>query len=310
MSILANKFVENREIVIVTMAKTDSFYPFFNRIKTLAKIFQDEKPDIIISFMIYTNILSTVAAKMARKKIIISERIAYDYYGSKILNIIRRFIYLLSDAFVTQTFADMKNYNFLKKAYVIYNPIEIKNRNTNTKKQNIILGVGRLDKQKGFDVLIKVFNEIQKNNWKLVIAGDGDERKNLEKLIKNLQATNIELVGKKKDIFKWYEKASIFVLSSKKEGFPNVLIEAMSMGCAVVSFDCPYGPAEIIEDGVNGILVENQNQEKLKQAIEKLMSEENLRDRLSKEAIEVKEKYSLDKIVKEWENIIQGIIDV
>jgi len=333
-SILANKFVENREVVIVTMAKSDSFYPLdknikhiklgllkdssnifqsFNnsikRIKALAKIFQDEKPDIIISFMTHTNILSIVAAKLVGKKIIISERIAYDHYESKALNIIRRFIYPLSDAFVTQTYADMKNYDFLKKAYVIYNPIEIQNCNTNTKKQNIILGVGRLDKQKGFDVLIKAFNEMKVNDWRLVIAGEGDERNNLKKMIKNLQATNIELVGKKKDIFKWYEKSSIFVLSSKKEGFPNVLIEAMSMGCAVVSFDCPYGPAEIIEDGINGILVENQNKEKLKEAIKKLIDDKNLRNKLSKEAVKVQEKYALDKITKEWEKVIGEVVD-
>ena len=211
----------------------------------------------------------------------------------------------MSDAFVTQTYADLKNYNFLKRSYVIYNPIKIEKFDLNVKKQNIVLGVGRLDKQKGFDVLIKAFKKIGKDDWKLLIAGDGPERERLETLIKKLGSTNIELIGKTKEIFKYYSQASIFVLSSNKEGFPNVLIEAMAFGCAVVSFDCPYGPAEIIENGVNGILVKNQDENGLKEAIELLIKDEELRKKLSKEAIKVREKYSIEKIVKEWEKVIK-----
>ncbi|WP_084021913.1 MULTISPECIES: glycosyltransferase family 4 protein [unclassified Lebetimonas] len=334
MSILANKFVETREVVIVTMAKTDSFYPLHKnikhikldllknsnnifqsamnnlyRIKAFVKIFKKENPDVIISFMTHTNILAIIASKIARKKIIISERIAYDYYGSKILNIIRRFVYPFSDAFITQTYADLKNYSFLKHSYVIYNPIETESFDTNIKKQNIVLGVGRLDKQKGFDNLIKAYSKLN-TNWKLYIAGEGNERKNLEKLIKNFNLEEkVILLGKRKDIFEWYKKASIFVLSSKKEGFPNVLIEAMAFGCAVVSFDCPYGPNEIIENGVNGILVENQNIEKLAFSIQKLIDDENLRKKLSKEAMKVREKYSIERIVNKWENIIKKVVN-
>jgi len=214
----------------------------------------------------------------------------------------------LSDAFVTQTYADLKNYSFLNNSYVIYNPLKIENFDLNVKKQNIVLGVGRLDKQKGFDLLIKAFNKIGKDDWRLVIAGDGAERERLEKLIKELGATNIELIGKTKEIFKYYNQASIFALSSNKEGFPNVLIEAMAFGCAVVSFDCPYGPAEIIEDRVNGILVKNQDENGLKEAIGLLIKDEELRKSLSKEAIKVREKYSIEKIAKEWEKAIKKVV--
>jgi len=332
LSILANKFAETKEVVIVTMANTDSFYPLHKnikhikldllknsnnilqsamnnlyRIKAFVKIFKEENPDVIISFMTHTNILSTVAAKIARKKIIISERIAYDYYGSKMLNIVRRFIYPFSDAFVTQTYADLKNYSFLKHSYVIYNPIETVRFDADIKKQNIVLGVGRLDKQKGFDVLIKAFHQVGKDDWRLVIVGEGSERERLERLIKELQATNIELIGKTKEIFKWYRQASIFVLSSKREGFPNVLIEAMSMGCAVVSFDCPYGPGEIIQDGVNGLLVEDQNSQALAEAIKKLIDDQTLREKLSKEAVKVRKIYNIENIVAKWEKIIKEV---
>ena len=333
LSLLANEFIKKNKITITTFSNEDSFYPLnnnikhiklnllqnssnifeslfnsFKRIKILTNVIKNENPDIVISFMTHTNILSIIVSKMVGKKIIISERIAYDFYNSRLLNLARKFIYPFSNALITQTIEDKKNYSFLKNVYVIYNPIQINNHNINIKKENIILAIGRFDKQKGFDILIKVYSKID-TNWKLYIAGEGSERKNLENLIKDLNLENkVILLGRIKNIFKWYEKSSIFVLSSKKEGFPNVLIEAMAFGCAVMSFDCPYGPGEIIDDGVNGILIENQNKEKLKEAIEKLIEDENLREKLGKNALQVREKYSIDKIAKEWEGIIKEAV--
>jgi len=326
-SLLANYFIKNHQVTIATFSNNEPFYTLdkniihkkldllknstttfdkikniFYRIKSLKMFFKQENPDIVISFMTHTNILSIIASKLNNQKIIISERIAYDFYNSNILNLIRKCIYPFANTLITQTKADKENYKFLNNVEVIYNPISF--IDCDIKKENIILAVGRLDKQKGFDTLIDVFNQID-TNWQLIIAGDGKEKVNLEKLI---YKNNIKLIGNQKDIFKWYEKSSIFVLSSKKEGFPNVLLEAMSCGCAVVSFDCPYGPSEIIEHNKNGLLVENQNKEELKKAIELLIKNKSLRDKLSKEAIKVKEKYSIEKIAKEWENIINKVI--
>jgi len=326
-SLLANYFIKNHQVTIATFSNNEPFYTLdknivhkkldllknstttfdkikniFYRIKSLKMFFKQENPDIVISFMTHTNILSIIASKLNNQKIIISERTVYDFYNSNILNLIRKCIYPFANTLITQTKADKENYKFLNNVEVIYNPISF--IDCDIKKENIILAVGRLDKQKGFDTLIDVFNQID-TNWQLIIAGDGKEKVNLEKLI---YKNNIKLIGNQKDIFKWYEKSSIFVLSSKKEGFPNVLLEAMSCGCAVVSFDCPYGPSEIIEHNKNGLLVENQNKEELKKAIELLIKNKNLRDKFSKEAIKVKEKYSIEKIAKEWENIINKVI--
>ena len=330
MSILANQFIKSHEVIIVTMAKTDSFYSLHKnikhiklnllknsknilqsvmnnlyRIKAFVEIFKKENPDVIISFMTHTNILAIIASKIAKKKIIISERIAYDFYNSKILNFIRRLIYPLSDFIVVQTYADKKNYDYLRNVDIIYNPLNLKTNNI--KKENIILAVGRLDKQKGFDNLIKAYSKLE-TDWKLFIAGDGQEKKNLENLIKKLNLRdNIFLIGNQQNIFEWYNRASIFILSSQKEGFPNVLIEAMSMGCSVVSFDCPYGPGEIIENKINGILVENQNIDKLALSIQELIDNKDLREKLSKEAIKVREKYSIEKIANKWEKIMKRL---
>jgi len=334
LSLLANRLVETHEIVIATMAETEPFYPLhkdvchiklnlmkesgntmqsvansIRRVKTLVEVFKRENPDIIISFMTHMNILATIAAKISGKRIIVSERIAHDYYGSKILNIARRAVYPLSDALVTQTYADLENYSFLKRACVIYNPVLTDNHTSNVKKEKIVLGVGRLEEQKGFDVLIETFHKIGKPDWRLVIIGEGAERERLEGLIDRLGARNIELPGRTKEIFDWYRRASIFVLSSKREGFPNVLIEAMSMGCPVIAFDCPYGPGEIIKDGKNGILVEDQNEKALEEAMRRMIETPAIREKLSHEATKVQEQYSIDKILSEWKEVVVKVLN-
>ena len=328
-SLLANQLSDMHDITIGTFSSEKSVYPLCNnirhkklnllknskniwqkisnvydRITTLKRFFKDEKPDVIISFMTHTNILSIIASKLNNQKILISEDTSYDFYNSQILFLIRKLIYPFSNFLVVKTIADKQNYNFVKNKVVISNPLPNLIENKIVPKEKIILAVGRLDNQKGFDVLIEVFKQID-TDWKLIIAGDGIEKNNLLSLIDN--TTNIKLIGRVDNIFDYYNKSSIFVLSSRREGFGNVLIEAMSCKCAVVSFDCPYGPSEIIENNINGLLIENQNQKELKESIELLIENQNLRDRLANEAIKVEEKYNIDKIAKEWEKIIEKI---
>ncbi len=328
---LANNFSKIHKVIILTFFDSESFYKLnekvihkklnllkesrnkfesiknnFNRILVLKNVLKNIDADINISFMTNTNILSIISSKLNRQKIIIAERIVYDFYQSKALDILRKFIYTKSNMLVTQTMADKKSYSFMQNVVVIYNPLEINILKHN--KENIVLAVGRLDKQKGFHNLIKAFSEVKSENWRLCIAGEGIEKENLEKLIVNLKLENVELIGKRKDIFNWYAKSSIFVLSSQKEGFPNVLLEAMGIGCASISFDCPNGPAEIIQDEVNGILVENQNTKQLSYQIHRLIEDRNLRQRLVEESVKIKEKYNIVKITREWEEVINKVI--
>lgn len=329
---LANHLCQKHEIIIATFSNEDSFYPLdnriqhiklnllhdskhllmrfknvFYRIKVLMHRMLEIKADINISFMIFTNLLAVLAAKLLNQKIIVSERTSYHFYTSTVLHLIRRGIYPLSDYLVTQTNEDKKNYAFIKNVKVINNPLII--NNSFAKKEKIILGVGRLDDSKGFDKLLYAFSTLNCPDWELIIIGDGPEKKNLLALIKNLNVKNVTLLSKRTDIFDWYTKSSIFVLSSKKEGFPNVLLEAMGSGCAVVSFDCPHGPREIIDSGINGLLVENQNTEKLTKAMQILIDNENLRNTLAQESLKVRENYSIQKIAAQWEEIMDKVIN-
>jgi GalNAc-alpha-(1->4)-GalNAc-alpha-(1->3)-diNAcBac-PP-undecaprenol alpha-1,4-N-acetyl-D-galactosaminyltransferase len=331
LSNLANSLSKRHDITIATFSNEDPFYTLnkrvthikldllkvsssklesiknnFNRFSELVRTIKRVDADVNISFMTQTNILAILASKLIGKKIIISERIAYDFQQSKSVKLSRRIIYPFSDYLITQTMMDSENYNFLKRLNVIYNPIFMKN--IKTQKEKIILAVGRLNVQKGFDLLIETFATLNSNNWRLIIAGDGVEKENLLHLIKSLKLNNVELIGKRKDIFEWYAKSSIFVLSSKKEGFPNVLLEAMASGCAVVSFDCPYGPSEIIIDKKNGLLVKNQERDELRNAMQKLIDNSSLREELAREALKVKELYAMSKIVEQWEVVIKKVV--
>lgn len=331
LSNLANNLSKKHEIKIITFSSKNSFYDLskniehikldllqeskniftslyntIKRIKVLRKTLKSINPDVNISFMLHTNLLATIASVLNKQKIIISERTVYDFYDSTLLNSLRKIIYSKANLLITQTLNDKKNYTFMKNVEVISNPLEL--NPVNQEREKIILAVGRLDQQKGFDTLLKAFSKVKMGEWKLCIAGDGIEKENLLRLKKELNLHNVEFIGNRKDIFEWYAKSSIFILSSKKEGFPNVLLEAMGSGCACVGFDCPYGPSEIINDGVNGILVENQNIEELTQAIQKLIDDNQLRERLSQEALNVIETYHIDKIARQWEELIEEVI--
>ncbi len=332
LSLLANSFSRNNEVYILTFSNDESFYQLHQNIKhiklnllkesktfsdsfknSLSRFFAIKKElrnlnvDIIVSFMTHTNILSTIASKLNHQKIIISERIAYDFHQSKLLNILRKIVYRYADLLIVQTHADKDNYKFIKNVEVIYNPLKLSN--LKTKKERIVLAVGRLEKQKGFNKLIEAFSQIDSRGWSLCIAGDGLEKKNLQKQIETLELNNVQLIGKRKDIFEWYARSSIFVLSSEKEGFPNVLLEAMGSGCACLSFNCPFGPSEIIKNGINGILVEDQNLSKFSQELQKLINDDELRDKLSYEAIKIKNCYSLEKIMNEWSQLMNKVLN-
>jgi len=339
MSILANYFINYEEVTLCTMSNEDFFYTLdkrikikklnlikdsvglysqiknnFFRIKTFYQVFQEEEPDIIISFMTQINILSIIAAKLLKKKIIISERTNYDYSHSFLWKFLRRIVYPLSDTLVVVSKYDYQKYYFIpeNRKVIIYNPITIIKDDDEVnfgKKEKIILAVGRLIKAKGFDLLIKAYF-LSGVNWPLYIIGEGQERENLEKLICEYGLENrVFLEGQKKNVKQYYDKASIFILSSRREGFPNVLIEAMSLGCASIAFNCRSGPNEIISNGENGLLIPSENIKKLAKALKKLIKDDELRMQLAQNAIKVREEFSLKSTMNQWKVLINKIIE-
>ena len=336
LSLMANYWAQkNYSIIVITLDNSAPFYLLEDGIKleqlsllknsvsvfsalanniTRIKIIKNKlieiDPDIVISFMTETNIISTIGCRMINKPIIIAERTNYNLLKSWVWVSLRKLVYRFSNALIVQTRYDKEKYHRLSNTLVINNPLNLKEMflNNNREEKNI-LAVGRLNRQKGFDRLIKAFSHLDHEDWKLAIVGEGSERNNLEKLIYDLNLKDcIRMPGRTKAIEKWYKKSSIFVLSSRIEGFPNVLCEAMAYGCACVSFDCIAGPNEIITDKVDGYLVKNGDIIALSARVDFLMNNPEERRRIGKEAMKISDRLNIDYIMSKWDRIIEKIL--
>jgi len=317
-----NTFELNKNIILYKITKNIKKMLLPNKLNTLIhqvnhikSITKKQKPDILISFITATNIIATIAAKLSKTPIILSEHSSYDQsltnargkIDSLIWKLLRRLTYPLAEHLTILTNEDKERYHYVKNITIIQNPLVLTfNHKNHIERENIILGVGRLEHVKGFDMLIKSFQKLNLPNWKLIIAGEGSQRKILEMQIKH--SNNIELIGLTQDIEYYYKKASIFVLSSRSEGFPGALCEAMGYGCAVIAFDCPTGPKEIISHNQNGILVEANNIPQLYQEINQLINDSQKRELLGEKAQEIRKKLNISRISIKWENIFDSTI--
>ena len=175
----------------------------------------------------------------------------------------------------------------------------------------VVVAAGRLTRQKGFDLLIEAFGIVvtDHRHWRLRIFGSGALAGTLRAMIDDRGlAQNVELAGATNDLGAELARASIFALSSRREGFPLILLEAMRKGMAVVSFDCPTGPAEVIDNHVNGILVDCGDAEALAAALHELIEDEALRRRLGAVAAVTAVRYRMDVIAPRWEALIAEVV--
>ncbi len=281
------------------------------RINAIRTELKSINPDIVISFLTQTNIITIIACKSLGLPVIISER---NNPSKDIISIIwkaaRYITYRSSDLLVLQTKQVKQFFNrYGVKTEIIPNPIRAVN-NTKVKKEKIILAAGRLTHQKGFDLLIGAFTEVSSKEWRLVILGEGPERENLKKLIsEKCLESRVQMPGLVKNIDVVYSKSSIFVLSSRFEGFPNVLCEAMAAGLPCISFNCNSGPSDIIDQNINGILIGNENKNELIIAINDLINNEDKRIALGREAEKIAGRLNLEKIMALWEDTVLKITD-
>ncbi len=343
MTILANKLIENYEVIIFTQSRGDSYYklnesvkqihlieeinPSLNTgesFKTNLKIIKNLKLqtantniDILISFMTKANIIAVICGLLNNIPVLISER--NNPLKQKInpfWNILRFLIYPFAKKIIVQT-KDIKEYFHgkvpRKNLKILPNPISPEFASTTQKvieKDNIILNVGSLTEQKSQETLLKAFYLAAPINWKLLIAGEGHLKTKLLNLSQELGIEEkVIFLGKTKEIASIYSKSKIFAFSSVYEGFPNALIEAMYFGLACVSTNCPTGPSELIEDGVNGFLVPMNDEEKLAQKLRELVNSKEMRVDFGKKAKLAVQTYSANQVVLEWEGLINEVLE-
>ncbi len=175
----------------------------------------------------------------------------------------------------------------------------------------LILAVGRLNRQKGFDVLLRAFaaSGLMAHGASLCILGEGPERAALQSLSQRLGIDSVvSMPGVVKAPEDWMERCGIYVLPSLYEGFPNALLEAMAMGCAVVASDCPSSPSEMIEHGGNGLLVAPGDVDSLADALTNLWGDQALRTRIGRVAAQsVRERYAKDKVMDMWLDLVREV---
>lgn len=300
--------------------KTSIFDKIIRRFKYFPRLIsaiKNEKPDIVISFLVGMNGKVIFITKLLQIPIIVSEHTHFKADINILSWIERRFVYKLANAVTVLTKYDYNNYysHFLKNVHMMPNPLTFTPIDNLLVREKTILASGSLNRWsiKGFDNLMRIFASIIKvhPDWKLKIAGSGEEGKEyLISLVSSLKIQdNVEFLGFCKNIDKVMQESSLFVLSSRYEGFGMVLAEAMSQGCACISFDCVAGPGEIIESGVDGILVKDQDINKMKKEICRLIEDEKLRKHLATNAIKNIQRFSIQKVTDKWINLINSVTE-
>ena len=176
-------------------------------------------------------------------------------------------------------------------------------------RSSTILALGRLTREKGIDTVLRAFALISGKfpEWRVVIAGDGPERAALMNLRKQLDLEGrVDFVGQVRDVENWLAAAGLVVHASRREGFPNAVLEAMAMGAPVVCTDCRSGPSDLIQDRINGRLIAVDDVPALAGAIAELIENPGLRARLSSEAVKVRQSYEQTMIMERWNAVLLG----
>jgi glycosyltransferase involved in cell wall biosynthesis len=277
------------------------------RARKLRALLKAERPDVVLSFMPENNVLTILAAARLPVRVVVSERAhpAHDTNVRPVWRLLRSLLYRWCDEVVAQTVETARwlEQHFTAKVRVIPNalrtlPVLAEER------QLLIVAVGRLVRQKGFDLLLRAFARVGAEfaDWQIVVLGEGAERPALLALRDELQLTSrVRFLGEDRDVEAWFARAGLVVQPSRFEGFPNAVLEAMALGAAVISADCPAGPADLIEDGLNGRLVPVNDVPALAQAMRELMRSEDVRASLGARARAVVQRFQQDRIMALWQ---------
>ena len=291
---LGNKL--NKKVKIINFNLFGDFnYPYFLKVifcyLNYFLNFQFRNNNIFVSFQ--SNLYFILLAKLTGNKIVARSNAAPNYYISNSLKKkIFKIIFSFADKIIVNSneFQKIFQKTFKIKPVVIYNPsvnekLLKKYARKKGKKNKIVnfINVGRLTHQKNHILLIKALSQIKNSNYKLIIVGSGKEEINLKKYIKkNKLNKRVKIISNITNANKYYIKSDVFILTSRFEGLPNVLIEAQLNKNFIISSDCPSGPKEILLNGKAGYLFKNENIKDLKKKINNYLINRNKKEILKK----------------------------
>lgn len=296
------------------------------RVQALRRVIREIRPEVALSMMSTPNVLLALACcGLSGVCAIGSERCYPPFFPlGRAWHALRSRMYARLAAVValTQESASwIQKNSSARRIPVIPNPVSwpladslprIEPRQVCGPERKILLAVGRLSQEKGFDMLIKVFSRLapRHSDWDLVILGEGPDRQMLEARCEEVQCGHrIFIPGLAGNVGEWYTRADLYVMSSLYEGFPNALAEALAHGLPAVSFDCDTGPRDIVRHGLDGFLVPAGSAVELEAMLDRVMNNGELRQRLALRAGDARERFSLQKIACMWEELFRELRD-
>jgi len=301
----------------------------FRWLGRFATFLRRESPDVVLSFMWFTNAVTLLSRLVsgARCRFIVSERMTVigsdeGFVAEFLRRISIRMLYPTAERIVCNSSAMRRHFvdRFRipeNKVVSIPNPVEIeeirrKSGQSGTGMQlpgnmPVVVGMGRLSREKGFDILIRAAGK-SSVSFHLLLVGEGKEKESLGRLVRSLGISErVTFAGYRSNPYPYLGLASVFVLPSRYEGFPNSLVEAMALGLPCIATRCPTGPEEIIVDGETGLLVPVEDPEATARAIDRLLEDPSLRDRLGNAALESVKRIDAPRIVLQYESLLEEV---
>jgi GalNAc-alpha-(1->4)-GalNAc-alpha-(1->3)-diNAcBac-PP-undecaprenol alpha-1,4-N-acetyl-D-galactosaminyltransferase len=291
-----------------------------HQIRSLKKAIVASRPDLIVSFVNTTNIMTLLASWSLRVPTIVCEHVHPAFGGlGKISRFLQKRLYRRAALVTVQTHSGLSFFPADRgyKTVVIPNPIALPDAEQSDHSQLFtddrhLLAIGKLIPQKGFDLAIRAFAQVCDTHpeWTLTICGEGDMRGELEDLCRQLRLEDrVYLPGVVKNIDAQLRKADVFVLSSRFEGFPVTLCEAMACGVPVIATDCLSGPREIVHNGQDGLLVVTENVDALAVGLDLLMSDPVKRQYFSHHAPTVLNRFGVETVMAIWDGAIRQVLE-
>lgn len=290
----------------------------------IRKLIRTTRPDVVVSFLTNVNVNVLIAAAGLSVPVIVSERTnpAYSRSAGGVLRLLRRLTYWRARVVVLQTQASVAPFRTrvpgLRDVAVVPNPLPpglsvdcsvstAERLPDSAAGRRHIAAMGRLVNLKQFDVLIDAFSQlaITYPKWDLMIWGDGPLREALTHKIDSVGLQGrVVLGGSTQQPWQVLSRADVFAMTSRVEGFPNVLLEAMALGLPCVALDCPSGPAELSRNGQDALLVPLNEPDALVGALGRLMADPEYRQQLGRRAaLSVRQRYGLAQILTQWDDV-------
>ena len=289
-------------------------WAFIRKIFKIRKAIKKSNIHIALSIMPSMNLLILLSVVKIKKTITVHNIIRKKQKISQyIIHILEKVLYRKADNIVAVSKGVKKSLlelDPLLNIEVIYNPLDLKYIKSKSLEKidenlnNYIVGIGRLTEQKGFDLLIEAFKNLQDNTLKLVIIGEGPKESELKHKVKSLHLENrVIFLGFQSNPYKYMKNAQCYVLSSRWEGFGLVLAEALATGVKVVSYDCKAGPSEILNNGEFGLLAKEEDIKDLTEKIELALRKSNV------DSIKLENKlkeFDINQVTQKYYNLIVG----